>query len=283
MSDKPIVKLHRNKNRYLLSRTGLWVRDFTRAARPQDINRLVAEADYSMLWANELANTAEHIPNIGAENVFAPNVVIVSDGHDFDKKQDVLNSLPKNVVIIGTNRSVAKWRGPRRMDWFVANNPYPECMASYPQRGYFPNCIVSSRTNPEFVRRYKASRSAMYKYAPMEDEHFSSRVSDDGVQVDDYRNPVCAAICLAYRWGVQRLVLFCCDDSFAGERPGADRLHNGLWTYPQHNVSHGLIEGMLFWLLIQKFNPVRVASHSAGPDWRGVPYIRDEEVARFFA
>ncbi len=282
MNDKPIIKIHRNKNNYFLTRSGLWVRDFTRSSQPQDINRLVKEHDYNLLYDNELANTTLNLASIESESIFAPNVVIVSDGFGFEKKQELLAKIPGDVVVIGTNHSRVKWKRPRKMDWFLANNPYEECMSMFPRESYFPRCIVSSRTNPDFVRNYKARLGTLYKYHPVEDGVFSSRMSRPSFMVDDYRNPICAAVALAFKWGVRRLLLMCCDDAFEGERAGAEKLPNGLWTYPQHGISHSLIEGMLFWLMVQKYNKVTIADHSSGPEYRGVPYISDERVTKFF-
>lgn len=283
-SDKPIIKLHRNQNRYFLTRSGMWVRDFTRpSSSPQDINKLVKSSDYNLFYDNELAITAMNLAGIEAELIYAPNVVIISDGFDFDKKQEFLSKIPNDVVVIGTNHSLAKWKRLRRMDWFLANNPYEECTSMLPKHPYYPKCIVSSRTNPYFVRNYRSRLGVVYKYAPVEDKFFSSRLAGrPSFVVDDYRNPICAAIAIAYKWGVQRLMLLCCDDAFEGERAGADKLPNGLWMYPQHKISHSLIEGMLFWLMAQKYNKVMIANHSSGPDYRGVPYIQDERVANYF-
>lgn len=284
MADKPIIKIHNNKNRYVLSRSGMWVRDFTRAAIPQDINCLVKPDDYQLLYDNERVNTGSNIANIDAETIHARKVVIVSDGYGFDEKQKILSSLSDDVVVIGVNHSLAKWGSYRRMDWFLANNPYEDCVTMLPRHGYYPRCIVSARTNPDFVKTYRSRSGVMYKYAPVEDKNFSSRLGGTpSFAVDDYRNPICAAIGIAYRWGVERLMFMCCDDVFEDERPGAEQLPNGMWQYPQHNLSHSLIEGMTFWLMVQKYNKVLIANHSAGPEYRGVPYLAEDRIAVFFS
>lgn len=277
-----VIKKHRNKNYYVLTPNGMWVRDISRSAVPEDINFLVRPSDYDLVLANEMRNATFRLAGIDAETVFAPNVVIVSDGYEFAKRQEVLQSLPQDLVtVIGTNRSLAKWGRFRRLDWYVVNNPYPECMTYLPGHSYYPRCVASTRTNPEFVSRYRSRLGVMYKYLPVPDERFRSNYHQQPLYyVDDYRNPICAAISLAARWEVQRLLLFCCDDSFADERPGAEKLPNGCFTYPQHRVSHGLVSGLLYWL---QQRGVKIANCSSGPEIENVQYINDNEMLSFFS
>jgi hypothetical protein len=279
---KPVIKNHKNKNRYVLTNNGLWVRDLTRTAHPVDINNLIASSDYDLILHNEMKNSSLHLASIDAETIFHPYVVIVSDGYDFVRKQELLKKLPQDrITVIGTNKSLSKWKMPRRMDWFVANNPYEECMSMTPN-GYYPRGIFSCRTNPEFVSRYR-SRSVVYTYVPVGDGKFSSNYfSYPQWHIDDYRNPICAAISLSFRWGVQKLLLFCCDDSFKDERPGAEQLDNDLFQYPQQNIPHGILEGMMYWLVSQKHVQVQIANHSSGREYRNAPYINEEQMLKFF-
>lgn len=275
--NKIIIKKHRNRNDYILTNQGLWVRNFTKAARPVDINSLTPKNDYELLISNQMQNSTINLANIDAEHIIAKNVIIVSDGYKFKEKLSLLSKLPlDNVVIIGTNRSLAKW-SDIRMDYYVVNNPYKECMSYLPDN-YFPRCICSVRTYPQFIKKYLA-KGNVYKYVPVGDDKFSGIIEPPRYYIDDYRNPICAALGLAYRWEVQRLLLFCCDDVFDGERPGAEKLSNGLWMYPQHYTSHELILGNLFWLAK---NNVVLGNYSSSPDYEHVPYITDDELLRFF-
>jgi hypothetical protein len=275
------IKKHPNKNRYLLTEHGLWVRDFTRTARAADINGLTRESEYRTLAANEATVRAMNVAAIDVEPVRAPDVVIVSDGHGFEERKKLLKSLPRKVVVLGTNRSLAK-HPDVRMDWFVANNPYREAMACLPPSGLLPKCVASVRTFPEFVWRWRQRRGSVYRYTPAREARFGG-LGDAVYHVDDYRNPICAAVGLAYRFGVRRLMLFCCDDAFEGERPGTVRLPNGLFQYPQQELAHGLINGNLFWLRSQNYAPVEVGDFSSGPGYDGVRSLTEGDISAFFA
>lgn len=278
---KTVIKKHSNKNQYLLTPQGYWCRDFTKKVVAQDINNFVGEADMRLFAKNELAIKAMNVANIDREFVRAPNVVIVSDGYKFDERKTLLKKLPRNVVVIGTNRSLVKWNPDLRMDYFVVNNPYEECMSYFPNGNYIPKCIVSCRTYPDFVKRYRALRGVVFKYVPTKDRRYGG-INDAVYYIDDYRNPICAAISLAYRWGARKLMLFCCDDVFEGERPGSIQIPNGLYMYPQHETAHGFIDASLYWLKRQEFNQVQVVNASHGPEYKDAPYITDEDIKEFF-
>jgi hypothetical protein len=280
---KNVIKKHKNKNLYYLTDDRMWVRDFTKISVPRDINNLIPVSDYDVILSNEMKNATLNIASIDAETIYAPNVIIVSDGHKFEEKQLILKDIPqKNVTIIGVNRSLAKWARHTRLDWYLANNPYKECMSYLPSFNYYPRCIVSSRVNPNFVMKYRSRLGVIYRYIPVSDEGFSSHYFQQPLyHVDDYRNPICAAISIAFRWGAQRVLLFCCDDAFEGERPGAVQLENSLWMYPQHRISQGLIDGSLYWLANQEIK-VKIANHSSGPEYSNAPYITEDQIVDFF-
>lgn len=280
-----IIKKHSSHNEYYLTKNGLWVRNYTKSAKPLDINNLTDPHDFPLLMQNEITNRSFNLTDIGSEHVQFKRCIIVSDGYRFDELKQHLCDLPSDICVIGVNRSLAKWTDDgkllrRKMNFFVINNPYKEAMGCMPQHGYRPKCIASSRTYPEFIKRYKG---VCYQYSPVFEASYSGQ---QGLyyQIDDYRNPVCAAIGLAYRFGVQKLALFCCDDTFDDERPGAEQLENGLWMYPQHWMSHGLIEGSLYWLLEQEVDhQMVVVDCSHGPIYQNVPYIQASELKEVLA
>lgn len=277
---KEIIKKHKNKNEYLLISHSLWVRNFVKVAHPVDINKLINEKDYKLLTENELTVSAMRVAKIDAETIRKNKVIIISDGYKFDENIEILSKLPRDVTVIGTNRSLAKWKR-LRMDYFVVNNPYRECM-SYLPNSYFPTCIASSRTLPDFIHHYRMKRGVVYQYNATRQVQYSG--IDLGVlyYIDDYRNPICAAIGLAYRFGVQKLLLLCCDDAFEDNRSGSMKLHNGLHMYPQHEISHGLIEGNLYWLKRQPYHEVKIGNCSHGPKYKEIPYINNEDIVEFF-
>jgi hypothetical protein len=279
------IKKHSNGNQYLLTPQGKWVRNFTlpASAGPYlDLNSTIDPKDHFTFLKNEVQNGYGRYPWIDSENFYHPKVVVVSDGHDFKRKHKLLASLPKDVTIIGVNGALAKWEVPTRsLNFYVVNNPYPECMKYLPRRGRsFPRCIASPRTNFEFLTNYRGGK---FRYYPVNEAGYSTLgLREVKWQVDDYRNPVCAAIGLAYRWGVERLLLFCCDDTFEGERPGAEKLENGLWTYPQHHIASGLIDGNLYWLTHQPHYETIAADCSSGPRYENAVYIDEDSILSFF-
>jgi hypothetical protein len=276
-------------NEYLTTSDGIWVRDFTRSNSSYlDINNLASEKDYSVFLKNEIANESSRCPLIDEDQFTYSNIVIVSDGYNFEERHKILASLPKNeVLIIGVNRSLAKWKlvgancptdMKRSMGWYIINNPYAEAVRFVPtSHRYFPRCIASVRTNPEFIRRYEGNVSF---YIPTSERNYSGPVRYAKYCVDDYRNPICAAINLAFQFKVRKLLLFCCDDSFADERPNAERLENGLYSYRPQQVSRRVIDANLFWLAKEK---VKIGDYSSGIILEHGQYISDEkDILTFF-
>jgi hypothetical protein len=166
----------------------------------------------------------------------------------------------------------------RSMGWYIINNPYVEAVRYVPTlHRYFPRCIASVRTHPEFLRRYEGDISL---YVPTSERNYSGPSSHARYCIDDYRNPVCAAINLAFQFKVRKLLLFCCDDSFVDERPNAERLENGLFSYRPQQISRRVIDANLFWLAQEK---VKVGDYSSGIILEHGQYISNEkEVLDFF-
>jgi hypothetical protein len=101
--------------------------------------------------------------------------------------------------------------------------------------------------------------------------------------IDDYRNPICAAIGFAHQFGAEKILLLCCDDSFKEKRDFSVELHNGLHTYPHHVRSQEIIDANLYWLTHQENKEVKVADWSSGGEYKNAEYISDEEgVIAFF-
>jgi hypothetical protein len=274
------IKKHPNKNDYLLIEQGLWVRNFTKPRVPPiDINELIGEKDYQLMLNNEFMNSKDRIPWIDSENIVHQKAIIVSDGYQFEEKHKILKDLSKDVIIIGVNGSLVKWQATRSINYYVANNPYKECLKFLPRRGNLPKCIISTRTNYEFLQNY---RGAKYRYAPVSEEKYGGlKQKETDWFIDDYRNPICAAIILCYYFGVEKLVLFCCDDSFGKERPSSIKLENELWMYPQQLISHNLIEANLYWLKNNPVFEIDAFDCSSGPNYKNVAYIKESEILDF--
>jgi len=274
------IKKHSNKNEYLLTEGGMWVRNFHKMSVPYvDINKLTREEDYSILLKNEILNNASRHPWIDTEDFHHDNIVIISDGYKFKEMHQVIAKLPKTVAIMAVNGALAEWTAKERSPtYYVVNNPYPECM-KYMSKIAWPRCIASVRTYHEFVERY---RGVKYRYMPVSELGYAGPKSNDiHYQIDDYRNPICAAIGLAYQFGVKKLVLAGCDDSFDTDRPGSEKLPNGLYQYPQQRIPHSLIEGNLFWL--RRATPGLITRNaSAGLEYRLAAYIKPDAILAFF-
>lgn len=270
------------KNEYIYA-SGMWVRNFASSGVADNINHITSQDDRAMLSYNEQMNSQLRLANISDETVTFDKVVIVSDGYDFEEKHKILPDFPKDVSVIAVNGALNKWKLKgnrfRPINVYLINNPYPECMRFAQPRGskYYPTCVASSRTHPEFLKRYQGNR---YLYDPSPEASFGFE-KDRTYFIDDYRNPVCAAICLAYHFGARKLMLLCCDDAFDDQRPSAMQLENGLWTYPQHFMAQKLIDANLFWF--KKVNGNEIANYSKGADYVNSHYISsDEEAIRFF-
>ena len=280
------IKKHSSKNEY--ARAGdLWVRNFTKPkVVPLALDQLFDKEDYQIVIQNENKNHKHS--KISDENIVFRNIVIVSDGYGFSDKQWVIQKFPPNIAILAVNGALRQWElmsakydDRRSINGYIVNNPYPECTRYLPRKDmrYYPTCLASKRTNHEFLERYGGE---IYTFETSHTISFGKDNSEK-YKIDDYRNPICAAIGLAYQFGVRKLMLFCCDDSFEKERDYAVQLKNGLWTYPQHLRSQDIIDANLYWLTHQENMPVEVSDYSSGRDYLNATYIKDEEGAiQFF-
>jgi hypothetical protein len=259
---------------------GVWVRNPCSSVSPRDINNLT-RGDEAMLLQNETLNRKRMFRQVGDFNW--RNVVIVSDGYDFKEKQKALAELPyKDIKIICVNRSLANWhmlgnsKLQRMIDMYVVNNPHIECLSYLPKHGYWPNLLASTRTQPQFIDQY---RGEVFFYGPAPNDSYTSPFSETEVTLDDYRNPICAAISFARHVKAQKLLLFCCDDSFDKERPASIKLDNGLWSYPAQLKAQNIIDAQLGWLTK---SGIEVASHSSGLKYSNAAYIPIEGIRDFF-
>ena len=271
----------RKKHRNQYARAGdVWVRNPCTKATPHDINNM-ARGDEAMFLRNEIANVKRQHMLFG--DFQWQNIVIVSDGYDFKRKQEILAAIPnKNMKIICVNRALAKWHMlgsselQRGISLYVTNNPHIECLSYLPKHGYWPNLLASSRTNSDFIDKYEGE---LFFYEPSKNENYSAPFESE-LQLDDYRNSICASISLACRLKAQKVLLFCCDDSFEDERPAAIQLDNGLWSYPQQIKAQSIIDAQLGWLAQSE---IEVRSHSSGANYKNAAYIQAEDIMQFFS
>lgn len=274
------LKNYPDGNQYIRTESGMWVRNFTNFnVPPRDLNSTYKSDDLFLFLRNEIQNSAGRHTWLENENFRHEKVVIVGDGFGFREKHRVLESLPRDFAIIGVLGAMTKWELPgRQMDYYLINNPYKESTKYLSRRmRHMPKCIASLKTDHNFIANYRGS---VFKYMPVYEESYSSRFSKEcELFVDDYRNPMCAAIQISHFLGASKIVLLCCDDSFEGERPGSERLPNGLYQYPQHNVAHQLIDAKMFWLRNLRYEEIQTFYHSSGPTFEHATYIDLEKIA----
>lgn len=272
-------------NNYFITEDGIWVRDYiTTDSPPLDQNiDLINSKDYSIFLENETQNYKIKYPSIASEKLIYPYIIITSDGFDFANKRKILGTLSKRIDILGVNNVINNWdisSSGRPMTYYIVNNPYAECVKFFPKRvNYFPQCISSTRTFHNFLSKY-TQHNNVYTYTTVKNKHYSGLDQNSGAyRIDDYRNPICAAISLAYKFDVKKLLLFCCDDSFADKRPSAEQLENKLWSYPQQQISTKVIDAHLYWM---KNKDVDIRYHSSGAKLFNASYISLEDIPEFF-
>lgn len=277
------IKKYRN-NQYILAE-GVWVRNLCSDAKPLDINSL-GGGELALFLSNECENmkvSGMSMDEMDRTNM--ENVVIFSDGYGWKERQKVLAKMSnKSVKTIGVNGSLAKWEMvgekadvKRTMTFYLANNPYGECLGYLPRKHkYYPNLIASTKTNPRFIKEYP--ESPMF-YKSSQDLTYSGLGYEDCMRLDDYRNPICAAISFAWKNGLRRLALLCCDESFEDDRPGSVRMDNGLYQYPQQIMCQKIIDKQLHWL---RQAGVEVVDCSSGIEYENAGYIEVENLDSFF-
>ena len=87
---------------------------------------------------------------------------------------------------------------------------------------------------------------------------------------------------MAYRLGARKIMLVSCDESFVEEREGAEKLANGLFSYPQQLRADEIIDGNLHWFITQKQVETKAANYSDGPEYKNAVYIKSDEQALAF-
>jgi hypothetical protein len=82
--------------------------------------------------------------------------------------------------------------------------------------------------------------------------------------------------------GATRILLMGCDESFEGERPGAEPVGDGLWQYPQQRVAHELVDGFAYWFRRQPGRRTLIGDHSSGQKYSEIQYIVEDGLTAFF-
>jgi len=270
------------KNEYILSKEKVWVRNLCKNNKSIDINQLYKKEN-DICIQNEFQNL--RLPKLDLPKLSFETIIICSDGLFWNEKQEILKNVPNESKIIGTNGSLKKWKMvgseakiKKSMYLYLVNNPYKECMSFLPKNHrYYPNIVCSIRTCPEFLKNYK---NKFYFYKPSENLDYSTFPNMINLVLDDYRNPICAAISLSYKFNVKNIILFCCDESFIDYREGSVKMDNGYYQYPQQIMSQNIIDKQLYWLRQEDIN---IFDHSSGIKYENAEYINEEQLISFFS
>lgn len=275
------LKIDISRNQYCYGGNGLWVRDFTKSeVKAKDLNCLIDSSDVSLILNNEMSNEKLSLQNIDTENFEHRYAIIVSNGYGFESVTDKLNNLPEEITVFGVNNILNEWNSSKKVNYYIVNNPYENCVKFFPKsQKIWPRCIASSRTFPDFIKKYQEITGVVYEYSPTLDRYYNGEKNNASYYIDDYRNPICAAIGLCYRFGVKKLILLTCDEASEKEKSGMVKLENGLWMYPQQKIAHDVIDANLYWLKKAK---IKVGYHSKVLEYENAEYIDAENMLNFF-
>jgi hypothetical protein len=254
-----------------------WIRNFcNNSSQAIDINKTINENEYFILLKNEFENNRKKYSWADAESNNYNTAIIISDGYDFNEVHTFLKKI-NGVCFMGVNNSLKKWNNnSTSLNYYVVNNPYQDCLRFLPNKRSLPKCIASNRTYPEFLENYSGIK---YRYSPANEDNFNFNKSSDAYfQIDDYRNPICASIQLAYKFNCSEVILLCCDDSFEDNKPGSIQLENGLYTYPQQNIANEIIDCCLYWFTK---SGRKAYYHCSGKKLDNAEYIKKEDIKNY--
>ena len=273
-----------NNNEYLLTQDRMWVRNFYKQASPNvSINNLINKNECELFIKNETKNKKTKFMELPDDQ--RENVIIISDGYNFKEKHKIIANIPddKKICVIAVNKSLNLWelvsnncKNKKAISYYVINNPYPESEVFLPKNNYYPKCISSIRTSPEFVSNYKGP---IYAYTPSQEKNYSG-IFKNSLVLDDYRNPICAAISFTKILKTKRILLMCCDNSFKENKPGSIAIEDGMFCYPQQNIVKNIIDAKLYW---SKKQEIKTGYFSFGEKIDNAEYISSEQgVLDFF-
>jgi hypothetical protein len=245
-----VVKVynHPNQNQYVLVDPNIWVRNFTKkVAKPVDINNLYNESEYENLTNNELASSIYNYPYLEEGFFQNKNVVILCDGYGYKESKQYVEKLnSQNYFIICLNTTLSLWENKNRTpDLFLNNNSTKDCLRHANNKISVP-CVCSTRVNMDF---YKEHRGPIRRYGITEslNLHFD-RLPGQTIRLDEYRNPVCAAVHLCWVNNIKNIILVGCTNGTIEEKMGTIKYGN-LYKLPSQKISDEIIDAMLMWYI----------------------------------
>lgn len=234
---KNCIKILPDKTKYLFS-GNIWVRDFNSKSNSNLIQDLYNFDEIKLITENEIENKSYNLPLLDKSVISAFHVSIISDGYDFPC------DVPKNSLTIGVNGTLKENFIP---NYYLFLHPGKESLSWFPNHlKTLPSLIASTKSNPEFIRKWKNKGGIVFFYVPNFGPNYSTNIFKPKFFVDDYRDPVCAGIYLSYKWGCTKLSILAPHDLYKEPRIGTESINN-LYIYPQMMNKHKLIDGCLYW------------------------------------
>lgn len=242
--EEVLIRIDSNRNEYAKA-DDFWIRNYTKSnVVPRDINSLYHEDEVKSIIENEIKNSKVSGPTLAEENFTFDNVLIVSDGAGFENHKEFLDQVGSNFCVIAVNNAMRFWESNRFPDFFLVNNPFDNIFSQTPKAGS-PKLIASRRANNKFVANY---RNIKYFYDPTCDVKYQSPIAKNtSAYIDDYRNPVCAALGCAFLFQAKNIFLAFCSNAYKAERPGCEQIDENFWCYPQQILANKIINTYLFW------------------------------------
>jgi hypothetical protein len=269
------IKVLSDKSQYFVTNNQKLIRNFINQNHGYDLNNLYSAQDIKSVIINEGSIKTMNLSGIDKENKFSATVAIVSDGFDIAKCENLINNLGRlGITVIGTNGCMTC--KSRVIPSVYLFNSVDNVSSWFPNTlQVLPPCIVSVRSNPEFVKKYRSRNKLMYTYVPTPNKNFGSNYFNSFYTVDDYRNPICAGINLAFRWQASRIILIAPHDLFSEERPGTKKIAQNIHIYPQQELAHSFIDGSLYWI---KEAGIETWVISSGPKFEFATNFEPEQV-----
>ena len=251
-------RIDKSRNEYI-NVGPYWIRNFAKlSVNPVDINNLYEEDEIKTLIENEIANSKLNSPNLLEENFKFRNVLIISDGYGFEDHKEVLDGVGDDLCVICIRNAARYWQAYKFPDFLLVQNPFDNVFSQMPEKNY-PKLIASRRAKTQFMISYK---NISYLYDPVCELRYQSPYAKASkLFIDEYRNPICAAIGCAHHFGAKNIFMAYCSDAYKEQRPGAEEISEGLFAYPQQILANKIINANLFW---QKFSDLSCQIYYTG-------------------
>jgi len=239
-----VLRIDSNKNEYMKV-DNYWIRNFSKTnVVPKDINNLYDDSDIKVIIENEIKNEKLTAPNLLEENIYFDDVLIISDGLGFNDHKNLLQDIRSNVCVIALNKTMVFWEAIKFPDFYLISSPFENCLADIPKKGY-PKLIASRRTCHKFISAY---RNVIYFYDPTCDDKYKSPVAkNSSIYIDEYRNPICAALNCAFNFRAKNIYLAYCSDGYKAHRPGCISVDENSFCYPQQQLANNIVNANIFW------------------------------------